>query len=29
MIKMGKISPLTGIDGEARKDCRWVNSRGY
>ncbi|CAL4908320.1 unnamed protein product [Urochloa decumbens] len=28
MIKMGNISPLTGNDGEIRKNCRWVN-KGY
>ncbi|KAL5224089.1 hypothetical protein ABZP36_010728 [Zizania latifolia] len=29
MIKMGNISPLTGMDGEVRHNCRWINTRGY
>jgi peroxidase len=27
MIKMGSISPLTGRDGQIRKNCRRVNSK--
>ncbi|KAK1693971.1 hypothetical protein QYE76_010668 [Lolium multiflorum] len=29
MIKMGNISPLTGRDGEVRKNCRRVNKKSY
>ncbi|PAN19424.1 hypothetical protein GQ55_3G262200 [Panicum hallii var. hallii] len=29
MIKMGNISPLTGKDGEIRKNCRRINIKGY
>ncbi|KAJ1253577.1 hypothetical protein BS78_K231700 [Paspalum vaginatum] len=29
MIKMGNISPLTGRDGEIRKNCRRINTKGY
>ena len=25
MIKMGDITPLTGSNGEIRKNCRWIN----